>query len=179
MVDLRDAIVAALTWISMVNLQETNVISCSIFLLMALPVHLTAVAGLPSFSNSSSPINENLLFDLIIYRTIEIRFWRRNTVEWDVFRVICKGKRRLLSDPAFWILLGDRSQPSLLRRQIVEVFFRLRQEVEVKSTNEVNAFGLLEVENDEANPEKFYWKLKRVERERKLCGSFLSLGFVG
>ena len=74
MVDLRDAIVAALTWISMVNLQETNVSSCSIFLLMALPVHLTAVAGLPSFSNSSSPINENLLFDLIIYRTIEIRF---------------------------------------------------------------------------------------------------------
>ena len=70
MVDLRDAIVAALTWISMVNLQETNVGSYSIFLL---PVHLTAVTGLPSFSNSSSPINENLLFDLIIYRTIEIR----------------------------------------------------------------------------------------------------------
>ena len=77
-------------------------------------------------------------------------------MEWDVFRVICKGKRRLLSDPAFWIFLADRSQPSLLRRQIGEVFFRLRQEVEVKSINEVNAFGLLEVENDEANPEKFY-----------------------
>ena len=74
MVDLQDAIVAALTWISIVNLQETNVSSRSIFLQMALPVHLTAVAGLPSFSNSSSPINENLLFDLTIYRTIEIRF---------------------------------------------------------------------------------------------------------
>ena len=30
----------------------------------------------------------------------------------------------------------------------------------------------------EANPGKFYWKLKRVERERKLCGLFLTLGFV-
>ena len=30
----------------------------------------------------------------------------------------------------------------------------------------------------EANPEKFYWKLKRVKRERKLRGLFLSLGFV-
>ena len=64
MVDLRDAIVAALTWISMVNLQETNVDSCSNFLLSVLSF----------FSTSSSPINENLLFDLIIYRTIEIRF---------------------------------------------------------------------------------------------------------
>ena len=64
MVDLRDAIVAALTWISMVNLQETNVDSCSSFLLSVLSL----------FSNSSSPINENLLFDLTIYRTIEIRF---------------------------------------------------------------------------------------------------------
>ena len=124
MVDLRDAIVAALTWISMVNLQETNVGSCSLFLLMAIPVHLTAVTRLPSFSNSSSPINENLLFEE-----------ETRTLEWGVFRVICKGKRRLLSDPAFWILLGDRSQPSLLRRQIVEVFLRLRPEVEVKSIN--------------------------------------------
>ena len=80
MVDLRDAIVAALTWMSMVNLQETNVSSSSVFLLMALPVHLTAVAGLPSFSNSSSPINENLLFDLIIYRRIEMRFLKKKYV---------------------------------------------------------------------------------------------------
>ena len=79
MVDLSDAIVAALTWISMVNLQEKNVSSCSIFLLMALPVHLMAVAGLPSFSNSSSPIDENLLSEF----SRSLRFHREREREGD------------------------------------------------------------------------------------------------
>lgn len=71
MVDPRDAIVTALTWISMVNLPKNVASSWAI---LVLPVDLTAVTWLPSFSNASSPINENLLFDLIIYRTLEIRF---------------------------------------------------------------------------------------------------------